>query len=104
MNQILVTRRLPSSVLALLEGVGELDVFDGDGAMPVDELLARVAGKQAVVSMLTEQINKPVIDAGTALRIVANVAVGYNNIDVPYARSKGITVTNTPDVLNESVA
>jgi glyoxylate reductase len=104
MNHILVTRRLPSSVLALLEAVGEVDVYEGDGAMPVDDLLARVAGKDAVVSMLTEQINKQVLDAGAALRIVANVAVGYNNIDVPYARSKGITVTNTPDVLTESVA
>src|SRR6185295_10810536 len=104
MNQILVTRRLPSSVLEMLEPVGDLDVYEGEGAMPAGELLTRVVGKHAVVSMLTEQMNKPVFDAGTALRIVANVAVGYNNIDVPYARSKGITVTNTPDVLTESVA
>ncbi len=102
--KILVTRRLPSSVLHLLEPVGEAEVYAGDGAMPHDELIQRVAGKQAVVSMLTEQINKAVLDAGTDLKIVANVAVGYNNIDVAYARSKGITVTNTPDVLTESVA
>jgi glyoxylate reductase len=72
--------------------------------MPYDELVARVAGKDAVVSMLTERIDKGVIDAGANLKIVANVAVGYNNIDVPYARSRGVTVTNTPDVLTESVA
>ena len=54
--------------------------------------------------MLTEQIDKAVLDAGTDLKIVANVAVGYNNIDVPYARSRGVIVTNTPDVLTESVA
>jgi glyoxylate reductase len=102
--KILVTRRLPSSVLDLLAPIGEVDIYQGDGVMPADELLARVAHADAVVSMLTEQINKPVIDAGTALRIVANVAVGYNNIDVPYARSKGVIVTNTPDVLTESVA
>ena len=103
-SKILVTRRLPSSVLEMLEPVGDVDVYEGEGAMPAGELLTRVVGKHAVVSMLTEQMNKPVFDAGTSLRIVANVAVGYNNIDVPYARSKGITVTNTPDVLTESVA
>jgi glyoxylate reductase len=54
--------------------------------------------------MLTEQIDKSVIDAATDLKIVANVAVGYNNIDVASARSRGIIVTNTPDVLTESVA
>jgi glyoxylate reductase len=102
--KILVTRRLPSSVLDMLAPLGDVDVYQGDGAMPVDELLARIAGVQAIVSMLTEQINKTVLDAATALRIVANVAVGYNNIDVAYARSKGVIVTNTPDVLTESVA
>jgi glyoxylate reductase len=73
-------------------------------AMPHDELRSRIAGKRAVVTMLTEQIDKSVIDAATDLKIVANVAVGYNNIDVASARSRGIIVTNTPDVLTESVA
>ena len=91
-------------MLSQLEAVGEVDVFTGDGAMPPAELRARVAGKGALVSMLTEQVDKAVIDAGVQLKIVANVAVGYNNIDAPYARSRGIIVTNTPDVLTESVA
>jgi glyoxylate reductase len=54
--------------------------------------------------MLTEQLEPAAIDAGRQLKIIANVAVGYNNIDVAYARSRGIVVTNTPDVLTESVA
>jgi glyoxylate reductase len=54
--------------------------------------------------MLTERIDQGIIDAGTRLKVIANVAVGYNNIDVAYARSRGIVVTNTPDVLTESVA
>jgi glyoxylate reductase len=103
-NSILVTRTLPSSVLSQLEAIGAVDVFTGEGAMPPADLRARVAGKNALVSMLTEQIDKAVIDAGGQLKIIANVAVGYNNIDVPYARSRGIVVTNTPDVLTESVA
>jgi glyoxylate reductase len=101
---ILLTRTLPSSVLAKLESLGTVDIFSGDGVMPYDELVARVAGKDAVVSMLTERIDKAVLDAGSKLKIVANVAVGYNNIDAAYARSRGVVVTNTPDVLTESVA
>jgi glyoxylate reductase len=104
MNSILVTRRLPSSVLSKLETVGDVDLYAGEVAMPPDELRSRVVGKRAVVSMFTEQIDKTVLDAGTDLQIVANVAVGYNNIDIAYAHSRGVIVTNTPDVLTESVA
>jgi glyoxylate reductase len=104
MNSILVTRKLPSSVLSKLETVGDVDLYAGDLAMPPDELRSRVVGKRAVVSMFTEQIDKTILDAGADLQIVANVAVGYNNIDVAYARSRGVIVTNTPDVLTESVA
>jgi glyoxylate reductase len=53
---------------------------------------------------LTDAIDKPVIDGAPKLKVIANVAVGYNNIDIPYARGKGLAVTNTPDVLTESVA
>jgi len=101
---ILVTRKLPSAIIAKLDAAGDVDLFAGDAPMSADELRARVAGKAALVSMLTEQVDRSVIDAGRDLRIVANVAVGYNNVDVPYARSRGIIVTNTPDVLTESVA
>src|SRR5262245_59481786 len=104
MPSILVTRKLPSSVISKLEKAGDVEVYSGDGVMPPDELRARVVGKDALVSMLTEQIDHAVIDAGSALKVVANVAVGYNNIDVAYARSRGIVVTNTPDVLTDSVA
>jgi glyoxylate reductase len=104
MNSILVTRKLPSSVLSKLETVGDVDLYAGDLAMPPDELRSRVVGKRAVVSMFTEQIDKTILDAATDLQIIANVAVGYNNIDVAYARSRGVIVTNTPDVLTDSVA
>src|SRR3954463_977203 len=104
MPSILVTRKLPSSVISKLEAAGAVEVYAGEGVMPPEELRARVAGKTALVSMLTEQIDRAVIDAGSALKVVANVAVGYNNIDVPYARSRGVVVTNTPDVLTDSVA
>ena len=104
MPSILVTRRLPSAVVAKLQSAGAVDLSPDDAAIPPDELRARVADKDALVSLLTDAIDRTVIDAGKRLKVIANVAVGYNNIDVPYARSRGIAVTNTPDVLTESVA
>ncbi|MEO6236138.1 MAG: D-glycerate dehydrogenase, partial [Vicinamibacterales bacterium] len=69
-----------------------------------DELLRRVAGKEAIICLLTDKIDAAVMDAAGALRIVANVAVGFDNIDVAAARERRLIVTNTPDVLTESVA
>ena len=104
MPSILVTRKLPSSVLAKLEPVGTVELYGEGDLMPHDELIARAADKDALVCMLTDQIDRAVLDAATRLKVAANVAVGYNNVDVPYAKSKGVIVTNTPDVLTESVA
>jgi len=103
-SRILVTRRLPSSVLAKLEAAGGVDVYTGDAAIAPEELRARVADKNALVSLLTDAIDRTVIDAAPKLKVIANVAVGFNNIDVAYATARGIVVTHTPDVLTESVA
>jgi glyoxylate reductase len=102
-GSILVTRSLPSSVVTRLHDLGSVDLY-ADGAMPAAVLVQRVADKDALVCLMTDDINKTVIDAGVRLKVIANVAVGYNNIDVACARSRGIVVTNTPDVLTESVA
>jgi glyoxylate reductase len=101
---ILVSRKLPASVLAKLEAAGEVDLYTGEGAIPRGELLERIRSKDALVSMLTEQVDRELVDAAPQLKIVANVAVGYNNIDVAYARSRGVVVTNTPDVLTGAMA
>ena len=101
---VLVTRKLPSSVIEKLSAVADVDLYTGEVAIPADELRARVAGKDALVCLLTDPIDRAIIDAAPTLRVIANVAVGYNNIDVAHARSRGIIVTNTPDVLTESVA
>ena len=103
-SSILVTRKLPSSVIAKLSAVADVDLYTGEGAITPDELRARVAGKDALVCLLTDAIDRTVIDAAPTLNAICNVAVGYNNIDVPYAKARGIVVTNTPDVLTESVA
>ena len=103
-SAVLLTRRLPSSVLSKLESAADIDLYTGDAAIPADELRARIAGKDALVCLPTDSVDKSVIDASPALKVIANVAVGYHNIDVAYATSRGVVVTNTPDVLTESVA
>ena len=104
MSAVLVTRRLPSAVISKLEAAAAVDLYPGEASIPPAELCARLAGKDALICLLTDAIDKRVIDAGQNLKIVANIAVGYNNIDVAYSRSRGVVVTNTPDVLTESVA
>jgi lactate dehydrogenase-like 2-hydroxyacid dehydrogenase len=103
---ILLTGKIPSSVLARLESIGDVDQFRRDGVdlMPHDELVARVAGKQALISMITDAVSRDVIEAGTQLKVIANAAVGFNNIDVAAARERGIVVTNTPGVLTDATA
>jgi lactate dehydrogenase-like 2-hydroxyacid dehydrogenase len=103
---ILLTGKIPSSVLTRLESIGDVDQYRKDGVdvMPHDELVARIAGKQALVSMITDAIDRAVIEAGSGLKIIANAAVGYNNIDVAAARERGMIVTNTPGVLTDATA
>jgi glyoxylate reductase len=104
MGNVLLTRRIPSSVLTALQGRHTVDLYSGDGAIPRDELLQRVAGKDALICVLTDKIDAAVMDAGSSLKVVANIAVGYDNIDVGEARRRNLIVTNTPDVLTEAVA
>jgi glyoxylate reductase len=103
-STVLVTRRLPSSVLDKLRAVADVDLYVGDAPISTDELRSRVADKDALVCLLTDRVDRSVLDAAPKLRIVSNVAVGYNNIDVAAARARHVVVTNTPDVLTDSVA
>lgn len=102
--QVLVTKRLPSAALARLETACDVDLHEGAGSLTHDELVARVRGKQGLVSIVTDAIDREVLEAGTDLKVVATVAVGHNNIDLTAARALGITVTNTPDVLTDATA
>jgi glyoxylate reductase len=101
--KVFVTRRLPSKVIARLQERFEVDLHDGD-VLPPDELRERVGEAHGLVCVLTDRIDAGVIDAARQLKVIADVAVGYDNIDVAHARSRGIVVTNTPDVLTEAVA
>ncbi|MEO8679809.1 MAG: D-glycerate dehydrogenase [Vicinamibacterales bacterium] len=102
---VLVTRRLPSSVISRLEEGCDVDLHTEPSAIPREELLRRIKGKDALVCLLTDTIDGEVLDAGApTLKVVANVAVGFNNIDVPACRARGIVATNTPDVLTNACA
>jgi glyoxylate reductase len=101
---VLVTRALPSSVMQRLEAAFDVDRAEGHNVPAHDELVARIPGKQALLSMVTDVVDRSVIEAGKALRIIANVAVGYNNVDVVAAREQGIVVSNTPDVLTDATS
>jgi glyoxylate reductase len=101
--KVLLTRRIPSSALATLETACDVDRNDGDQLSPSD-LKARVAGKEGIICLFTDAITADVMDAAPRLKVIATVAVGYNNIDVPAATARGIIVTNTPDVLTEATA
>ena len=99
---VLLTRRVPSSIQAKLEAVCDLHVEES--ALSPDELREKVRGKAGLICVLTDRIDDALLDAAPDLRIVANIAVGYDNIDVPAVKSRGVVVTNTPDVLTEATA
>jgi glyoxylate reductase len=103
-DAVLLTRRIPASVISRLEAACDLDLYEGREAIPRAELLYRVRGKRALICLLTDRVDQEVLDAGADLRIVANIAVGYNNIDVAACRARGVIVTNTPDVLTNACA
>jgi glyoxylate reductase len=91
-----------------MEAVGErfdADVWDGEMAMPRDQLLDRIQGKVAAITLLTERVDAEVLEAaGPGLVIVANYAVGFDNIDVEECTRRGVLATNTPEVLTETTA
>jgi glyoxylate reductase len=80
-----------------------VDRNDSDQLTP-DQLKARISDKEGVVCLLTDAMTAEVMDAAPRLKVIANVAVGYNNIDVPAAHARGIVVSNTPEVLTEATA
>ena len=102
-DKVLVTREIPEAGLRLL---ADFDVTVLAERPPTrDELLEAVRGTSGVLSTATENMDGAVMDAaGEGLRVIANMAVGYDNIDVEAAGERGIVVTNTPGVLDETTA
>lgn len=102
---IAVTCRIPEAGLRLLEGRFELKVSHASTVLKPAELVKFVRGAHGILCLLTDKIDGRVMDsAGKNLKIVANYAVGFDNIDVAAAKKRRVIVTNTPGVLNEAVA
>ena len=105
MAKVVVTGKIPAGGLARLKAEHDVTAWESDDAISRADLLAMVAGADAIVSLLTEKIDDELLDAaGPQLKSVSNVAVGYNNIDVPACENRGVLVTNTPGVLTEATA
>ena len=107
MSLVYVTRHIPDIGINLLRAAGHtVDVSEKSGVLTKKELVSALSAKpyDAVLSLLTDTIDAEVFDAVGTAKIFANYAVGFNNIDVVTAKERGITITNTPGVLNDSVA
>ncbi len=102
--RVFVSRKLFPETLELLSQHAEIDVFDRAGSPSPEELVARTKGCAGLVAQGTDRIDAAFLDQVPGLRVVANVAVGYNNIDVAAARERQVVTTNTPDVLDEACA
>lgn len=103
--KVLITRKIPQPAIDyLVENNMQVEVYEKDEAMPRRVLLEKIAEVDGLVSLLSDDVDRELMYRAGNLKIVANYAVGYNNIDVAYARSKGIAVSNTPDVLTDATA
>lgn len=106
MSKIVVTGKIPNAGLEVLRKAGlDPQAWSQDVAMTRQELLKQVQGAEILVTLLTEKVDSELLDAaGSQLKAVCNVAVGYNNIDVAACKARGVTVTNTPGVLTDATA
>jgi glyoxylate reductase len=102
--KLFITRELPGGAIEKLRKYYEVEVWDKPTPPPRDVLLSKTRDIDALGSLLTDKIDKELIDGSPRLRIIAQYAVGYDNIDVNYATAKGIYVTNTPGVLTDATA
>ncbi len=103
--RIVVTRRIPEPAVELLRAAGDVWVSPHDRPLEPGELHEAVAGADGVVTLLHDRVDDAFLDAaGPGLRVVANAAVGYDNVDVPACARRGVVVTNTPGVLTEATA
>jgi len=102
--RILVSRQVFPEVLASLQAHFDVDYNDVDAPLPPAELAARLADKVGAITMLSDRIDASVLAQAPGLKVVCNVAVGYNNFDVPAITAAGVMATNTPGVLDDTTA
>ncbi|MFQ5710637.1 MAG: 2-hydroxyacid dehydrogenase [Candidatus Geothermarchaeales archaeon] len=103
--RVFVTRAIPEEPMRLLRGNLEVDAWPQEDLKPSrEEIIEHIRDKEGILTLLTDEIDAEVMDSAPNLKIIANYAVGYDNIDVKAASERGILVTNTPEVLTETVA
>ena len=102
--KILITRRLPEKAFELLKPHCEIDYYDRETTIPRRELLKRVAGKEGLLCLLTEQVDPELLSRAPGLKAVSTVSVGFDHVDLGACSERGIVVTHTPGVLTETTA
>jgi glyoxylate reductase len=102
--QVLITRQLPAAAIERVQQVCDVELDPLDRQLTPAALRQAVVGKQGLLCVVTDRIDAQVLAAAPTLKVVANVAVGYDNVDVPAATQHGVVVTNTPGVLTEATA
>jgi len=102
--RVYVTRLVPEAGIDLLREACEIEVWEGELPVPREVLMGKVGEIEGLYCLLTERIDAELLDAAPGLRVVSNMAVGFNNIDVEACTARGIPVGNTPGVLTETTA
>src|SRR5258705_7014724 len=103
-SSVLVTKRIFSQAIDYLKQHADVEYVETDDGLPSEELMRRIQGKHGIVSQLTDKFTPAVLERLPDLRVISNVAVGFDNVDVPAATKRKIFVTNTPDVLTDTTA
>ncbi len=102
---VFITRKLPKETVSQLEQIAEINMWPHEEkAVPREVLLTEIKKADGLLTMLSDKIDSELLDEAYSVKVIANLAVGYDNIDVEAAKQKGITVCNTPDVLTDSTA
>ncbi|MBK7329869.1 MAG: D-glycerate dehydrogenase [Dehalococcoidia bacterium] len=105
MGQVFITRVIPGTAVETLREAGhEVEVWPEAGPPPPDVLAARLAAADAAMTMVVDRVTPSMLDTAPRLKVLANMAVGYDNIDPAEAAKRGVRVTNTPGVLAETTA
>ncbi len=104
MEKVLITRRVFPEIVEALKQRYEVEHNDDDTPWAPEELARRLAGKRGAMATVMDRFDEKVLAAAPGLKVVSNIAVGYNNVDVPACTKRGIRVTNTPGVLDDTTA
>ncbi len=104
MKKVFITRKIPENAIEILKKHFEVKIWEKDEPIGKEEIIKNIKDVFGILCLLTDRIDREVIDSAKNLKVIANYAVGIDNIDVEYAIKKGIIVTNTPDVLTHATA